>query len=462
MHFVSTRYFLLLSITLLLYWSLPWRRVRLAVVLVSSYIFYMAWSEKLVALLWFSTFLDFYCGGRIHEAEDDRRRRRWLLVSLGGNLGMLGAFKYYGFFADSLLVLLRELGLNPSARTLYLVLPLGISFYTFQTLSYTIDIYRRQMRPTSSLLEFATFVAFFPQLVAGPIVRARDFLPQIVERRRFDPAEFLWGLERLLIGMVKKAVIADNLGQVVDHLFANSATLSSTHAWMAVLAFYGQVYCDFSGYSDIAIGCSRLFGIRIAENFTKPYLTTSPQAYWNHWHISLSTWLRDYVYFPLGGSRHGPRRTYINLFLTMFISGLWHGAAWTFVIWGAYHGLCLITHRLWSRAGYRLPHVAGLVGQVLFTCVGYFMFRAESWQNMVEMMTAAAALPTTALIPMEWGALAWCALIFGLEPLGPRVRRLCATPVVGPVIWGILVGLGISLIMLGLPNATPDFVYFVF
>ena len=462
MHFVSTQYSLLLATTLLLYWILPWRRPRLAVVLIASYVFYMTWNPKLVVLLWFSTVLDFYCGGRIHTAADDRQRKRWLHLSLLGNLGVLGAFKYYGFFADSLIALLRELGLNPNERTLYIVLPLGISFYTFQTLSYTIDIYRRQLRPTASILEFATFVAFFPQLVAGPIVRARDFLPQVVDRRQFDVREFVWGLERILWGLVKKAVIADNLAQVVEHLFANGAGTTSTHAWMAVFAFYGQVYCDFSGYSDIAIGCSRLFGIRIAENFTKPYLTTSPQAYWNHWHISLSTWLRDYVYFPLGGNRGGPRRTYINLFLTMFISGLWHGAAWTFVIWGAYHGLCLLTHRAWSRAGHRMPHVAGLCGQVLFTSVGYFMFRAESWQNMVDMVTAAAAVPTTALTPMEWGAVGWCALIFGLEPQGARVRRWCALPVVGPLLYGVLVGLGCALLMLAIPDATPDFVYFVF
>jgi len=462
MNFISANYAALLGLSFLLYWFLPSRRARLTVLLVGSYIFYMAWSEKLVALLWFSTLLDFVCGQRIDETPSPHIKKRWLYVSLIGNLGVLGLFKYYGFFIDSANDLLAAMGFNPLGWRLHLVLPLGISFYTFQTLSYTIDIYRGQLKPTRSLLEFAVFIAFFPQLVAGPIVRARDFLPQTTLLQRFDITEIQWGLERILWGLIKKAVIADNPAQIVEHLFANAHGTTSTHAWMAVIAFYGQVYCDFSGYSDIAIGSSRLFGLKIKENFNKPYLTGSPQAYWNHWHISLSTWLRDYVYFPLGGNRRGPVRTYFNLFATMFVSGLWHGAAWTFVVWGAYHGVCLGVHRIWSRAGYRLPYAAGLFGQVLFTCVGYFMFRAESWQNMMDMMRAACALPTTPLEPMEWAALAWCAAIFLLEPFDTRIRRYCSRSAAGPAIRGILIGLGIVTLMVAKSEVTPDFVYFVF
>ena len=231
---------------------------------------------------------------------------------------------------------------------------------------------------------------------------------------------------------------------------------------MGVIGFYGQVYADFSGYSDIAIGSARLFGFRIKENFDKPYLTTNFQEYWNHWHISLSTWLRDYVYFPLGGNRQGPWQTYRNLFLTMFISGLWHGAAWTFVIWGAYHGVLLCVHRLWSRAGYRLPNWAGLLCQVFFTCVGYFMFRAESWRNMVDMMTAAIQPITTMPNAAEWGALGLCTLLFGVEPLGSRLRRGFEVPVVGPMLRGVLIAVGITAVAIAKPAVTPDFVYFVF
>lgn len=191
-------------------------------------------------------------------------------------------------------------------------------------------------------------------------------------------------------------------------------------------------------------------------------MTTNPQAYWQNWHISLNTWLRDYVYFPLGGSRLGPRRTYVNLFLTMFISGLWHGAAWRYLLWGSYHAICLCVHRAWAGAGYRLPYVIGVLGQVAFNTVGFLMFRADSWQNMVDICTAAAAWPSTALAPAEWGIFGWAALIFGLEPLGPRIRRLCQRPVVGPILRGLLVGLGFAVVMLAKPLTTPDFVYFVF
>ena len=462
MNFQSAEYGTLLLVSLGLYWALPWQRARLLVILAASYAFYMSWSEKLVVLLLFSTVLDYFCGQRIFATQEDRSRRRWLYVSLAGNLGILGLFKYYGFFIDSFIVLLHSMGVDAHERTLHFILPLGISFYTFQTLSYTIDIYRGQLRPTDSVIEFAAFVAFFPQLVAGPIVRARDFLPQLVSRRRFAWTEFQWGLERIVIGLVKKAVIADNLAQVVNHHFATAAGATSTHAWIAVLAFYGQVYCDFSGYSDIAIGSARLFGFRIKENFSKPYLTTSPQQYWNHWHISLSTWLRDYVYFPLGGNRHGTVRTYINLFLTMFVSGVWHGAAWTFVIWGMYHGACLAVHRVWSRAGYKLPFVAGLFGQILFTSVGYFMFRAESWQNMVDMLRAACGGPIVPLSMEEVGAVVLCAAVFGLEPLGTVIRQTCVRTRYGPLLRGALLAFGINLIMFAKRETALDFVYFVF
>lgn len=464
MHFVSANYFGLLILTLLVYWALPWRRARLAVVLVASYAFYMAWSPTLVSLLWFSTLLDYVCGGRMARLADDRRRRRWLYLSLAGNLGLLGAFKYYGFFVDSAIVLLQQLGLHPHVRTLELVLPLGISFYTFQTLSYTIDVYRRDLRAVDSLLEFAVFVAFFPQLVAGPIVRARDFLPQIVEKKRFDANDFQYGMERILIGLIKKAVIADNLAIAVDALFGNAGapTATATNAWMAAVAFYGQIYCDFSGYSDMAIGSARLFGLRIRENFTMPYLRATPQEYWNHWHISLNSWWRDYVYYPLGGNRKGPRRTDFNLFALFAISGLWHGARWTFVLWGMMHGVHMVLYRKWKAAGHRLPRWTAWIMYVALTMFGGYLFRADSWDNLVKILSDAAALPQTMLSPMELGVLAWCALIFGLEPQGARVRRLCARPGYGPVVRGLLFGLGVLVVMLWMPEHTPDFYYFVF
>ena len=463
MSFISANYGLLLVTTFIVYWALPNRRARLALLLIASNIFYMSWNPRLVVLLWFSTGLDFVCGGRIAQSAADRTRLRWLHLSLLGNLGILGLFKYYGFFVDSAIVVLQEMGFHPHENTLHFILPLGISFYTFQSLSYTIDIYRRELQPSADILEFAVFISFFPQLVAGPIVRARDFLPQAQVDHRLDWTEVQWGLERVLLGLVKKAVIADNLAGIVNATFNNvGPETTSTNAWFAVIAFYGQAYCDFSGYSDIAIGSSRLFGYRLKENFLWPYRTKSPQELWNAWHVTLGTWLRDYVYIPLGGSRKGPRRTYWNLLAIWVISGLWHGAAWTFLLWGVWNGIVVCVHRYWNRSGRRMPGWAGLTGQIWFFCVGLYAFRANSTADLFVLLRAAVEIPTTLPNAREWIGLGWCLALFFGEPLGPQCRRLCRMPGWGAVFQGVLTALGILLLMAATPAASPDFIYFVF
>lgn len=319
---------------------------RKAIYLLSSYIFYMWWNPSFILLIMFSTIVDFWVGRRLHQEKKQTRRKLWLLLSLCANLGLLGFFKYFNFFEDNLLYIMRWMGHEPSWISLHVILPVGISFYTFQTLSYTIDIYRRDLKPVSSLLDFSVFVAFFPQLVAGPIVRAKDFLPQLKTNQKLDfrSDHFLLVLK----GLFKKVIIADNLALLVDGVFHTPEIFPSIVIWIATLCFAVQIYCDFSGYTDMAIGIAAIFGFRFPLNFNKPYFAKSPSDFWRRWHISLSTWLRDYLYISLGGNRKGSLLTYRNLLITMILGGLWHGASWNFVIWGALHGFLLILYRLFN------------------------------------------------------------------------------------------------------------------
>ena len=343
MFFNSLQFAVFFLIVYGLYLNLP-HRLQNRMLLVASYVFYGAWDWRFLSLIAISTVIDFYCGQAMHKSTSDSRRKRFLLISLTANLGMLGFFKYFGFFSESLSLLFSEFGVNLDPITLNIVLPVGISFYTFQTLSYTIDIYRRDMKPCKDFLDFALFVSFFPQLVAGPIERARRLLPQLTKPRHIDLKLVSGGIYLIAWGLFKKIVIADNLGVYVDSTFAN-VEFANGEVLIAVLAFAFQIYCDFSGYSDIARGLARMLGIKLMLNFNLPYIARNPSDFWRRWHISLSTWLRDYLYLSLGGNRKGNRRTYVNLFTVMLLGGLWHGAAWNFVLWGAYHGLLLGIHR---------------------------------------------------------------------------------------------------------------------
>lgn len=350
--------------------ALEWRN---AFLLAASYVFYAAWDYRFLSLLVFSTLVDFAVGLALARRTEPQVRRRWLLVSLVSNLGLLGVFKYFDFFAHSFAALLGSLGFEAEPYLLELVLPVGISFYTFQTLSYTIDVYRGRIGAERSLLNFAAFVAFFPQLVAGPIERAADLLPQfrrtrLVTAHRFESGAFLIGT-----GLFKKVVIADNVSSVADASFALEQP-DALQVVVGVYAFAVQIYCDFSGYTDIARGSARWLGFELSRNFNLPYFATSPSDFWRRWHISLSSWLRDYLYIPLGGNRRGPRRTSLNLMATMLLGGLWHGAAWTFVLWGALHGLLLGVYRwLEPRLAPKLAFV-GPARSLLHGCNVVFFF----------------------------------------------------------------------------------------
>jgi alginate O-acetyltransferase complex protein AlgI len=356
-------------------------RLRLWIILLASYLFYGWWDYRFLSLIVFSTVMDWWFGLWITaldapgQARKDMQngsfvaraalqlaewarsfglsRKAVLAFSMVMNLGFLGFFKYFNFFADGFADLVRALGMTPSWTTLNIILPVGISFYTFQSMSYTIDVYRKEIDHEPSLLRFASFIALFPQLVAGPIVRAADLLPQMQEDKRFDWHRWNSGMGRVLWGFFKKIAIADSIAPFVDQCFAHPDAFGSMHLLIGVVFYSFQIYCDFSGYSDIAIGLARMMGYHFPENFRTPYFSKSFSEFWTRWHISLSSWLRDYLYIPLGGNRYGKWYTYKNNMLTMLLGGLWHGANWAFVFWGFLHGCFLILQRmvspLWRR-----------------------------------------------------------------------------------------------------------------
>ena len=385
------------------------RRWQNALLLIASYVFYGWWDARFTLLLALSTGADFLLGralGAMPRTDAYQgRRKRLLLSSLAINLSILGFFKYFNFFSTSTTALLRSFGMNADALTINVILPVGISFYTFQTLSYTIDIYRGRLEPTRDPLAFAVFVAFFPQLVAGPIERASHFLPQLLRVRKVKAADIEAGTALLVLGYLKKLVVADNMGPIVDRVFASGSNAVGLDVVLGVVAFALQIYGDFSGYSDIARGTARLMGFDLMVNFRLPYFAKSPSDFWRRWHISLSTWLRDYVYIPLGGNRSGRLNAYRNLTLTMWIGGLWHGAAWNYVLWGAYHGALLCVYRPFqslSSTISRMPlairaatNLTGWAIMLCFTLYGWLIFRTSDVAQ-IGHLTSATSLASTA------------------------------------------------------------------
>ena len=406
MLFNSLEFLLFLPTVFAVYWILNlWTnrprglQAQNLLLLIASYVFYGWWDWRFLSLIAFSTLVDFAVGIQIAkanareipiEADDSVRSRtakRWLGVSLVVNLGLLGYFKYANFFIENWIDAWSAVGVHMDPWTLKVILPVGISFYTFQTLSYSIDIYRRKLLPTTNLIEFAAFVSFFPQLVAGPIERASALLPQIASRRNFDYQEGVSGLRLILWGMFKKVVVADTCAIYVNDVFANYTEYSGPTLMMGAVFFAFQIYGDFSGYSDIAIGTARLFGIKLMTNFKTPYFSRDIAEFWRRWHISLSTWFRDYLYIPLGGSRVGKWRAIRNTFVIFLVSGFWHGANWTFIIWGLIHALLFLPLLLSGRNRRNVGDIQGLptvreLGGMFTTfaavTVAWVFFRADS------------------------------------------------------------------------------------
>jgi alginate O-acetyltransferase complex protein AlgI len=351
--FNSWEYALFLPLVLVVYYSLG-HRSQNYFLLAASYFFYGWWDYRFSLLMGFSTVVDYVVAREMARSDDQRRRKRYLLISLFTNLGILGFFKYFNFFVESAALLCTTLGLPVHLPTLRIILPVGISFYTFQAMAYTIDVYRRDHPPARSFLDFALYVCYFPHLVAGPI--QRYMLLEQIQRPRCPNWEQVWsGCVLILIGLVRKVAIADSIATYADRTFTNPMEFGSLELLLGLYLFSLQIYCDFDGYTDIARGSSRLLGIELMVNFQHPYFSTNITEFWRRWHLSLSNWLRDYLYISLGGNRHGRLKTYRNLMLTMLLGGLWHGASWTFVVWGGLHGLYLAGHRF--LLGDRRPEV---------------------------------------------------------------------------------------------------------
>ena len=384
MLFYSLDFAVFLTVFLAVYWLLP-HRAQNVFLLVGSYFFYGYVHPWFLILLFASTVGDYSFALGMRRFEE--KKKLLLIGSLCVNLGLLSFFKYFGFFVDNVLGLASALHLHVTRPTLTVILPVGISFYTFQSLSYTIDVYRGRLEPRKSFLDVATFLALFPQLVAGPIERATHVLPQVERERRFDPEQARLGLLLMIWGLCKKLVIADNVAVIANKIFSLTAPGFSL-VWVGTLAFCVQIYADFSAYSDIARGTARLLGFELMKNFDQPYLSQTPAEFWRRWHISLSSWFRDYVYIPLGGNRGSKARTFFNLFLTFLLSGFWHGASWNFLMWGAYHGLLLIVFRLledWLPGAFRVRWLSPLRVVVMFALVniGWLMFRETDVQQLL-------------------------------------------------------------------------------
>ena len=366
--------------------------------LIASYVFYGAWDYRFLSLIVVSTCIDYALGLSLEREQDPTRRKRFLQLSLIANLGFLAFFKYFNFFIESAEIGLRSLGYAGDTHTLAIVLPVGISFYTFQSMSYSIDVYRRQIEVERDFLRFATFISFFPQLVAGPIVRASDFLPQFREDKRWDWTRFEVGLGQVLWGFFKKMVIADGIAPFVNNCFEAPDKFGALHLLIGIIFYSFQIYCDFSGYSDIAIGLARIMGFDFPNNFRKPYFSQNFSEFWQRWHISLSGWLRDYLYIPLGGSRGSKLFTFRNLMITMLLGGLWHGAAWVFVLWGFLHGAYQVLNRVLSPYWQRFWTATKAPGwvQVPFNLLIVYSLTCFAW---VYFRAGAPSIPLTEQLP---------------------------------------------------------------
>ena len=474
MVFNSFEFAVFLPLVFILYWTVLRKRQN-HLLLIGSYIFYGWWDWRFLSLIVISTFTDFYVARAIPAQTDAGRRRLFMLTSVAVNLGILGFFKYFNFFIDSTASLLDSVGLQPNVPTLTILLPVGISFYTFQTLGYTIDVYRGKMEPTNDLLSFAVYVAYFPQLVAGPIERASRLLPQIQRLRiRLTAPQIRTGLYLILLGLFRKVVIADGLAPLVDEAFGRSASGDWFRLLLGIYAFSLQIYGDFAGYSAIARGSSRLLGIELMENFRQPYLSRNITHFWRTWHISLSTWLRDYLYITIGGNRRGRLLTYRNLMITMLLGGLWHGAAWTFVIWGGLHGLYLAAHRSLRHKSPKAAEDPFTTADILpalatFHLVGlsWIFFRADSFTQAWEYLTGIVTLRGGIPDPVAAAEILALLLPLGLMSLVIDLAQRQGRSQTAPLQWPVLSrGLAYGVMIVGLivftgGGAVP-FIYFQF
>lgn len=474
-------YFLPAAFVLAMWLSLGIRKYQISILVLMSYLFFWFASGWHLILLLISTCVDWTAGSKIAKSEDGLIKKRWLKLSLVTNLTILGLFKYLDFIIESLNWVSLKIPGSPEMDTFGLALPVGISFYTFQTMSYTIDIYRDESKKYDSFLDFACYAAFFPQLVAGPIVRADHFRKEIAEPLAMNSMKFRLGLTLIIYGIAKKFIVADNVALHANYIFTEGEHLANIGLiWWGTLCFGIQIYCDFSAYTDIAIGSAYLLGVKLPENFKTPYAATSPQDFWRRWHISLSTWLRDYLYIPLGGSRNGTKRMIFALMMTMLLGGLWHGASWNFILWGFVHGLLLIIHRFgkdipvisnfFTKSGRFGLLISWLVTQicVFFT---WMIFRIEDTSVLLPSMKTFFGIGGHFDLDEMYNFLPEIKLLTGIIVLGFIILHGISGKLGGgklwlsrrnPIVWGVICGSALTLSFYLRPSETIDFIYFRF
>ena len=468
MLFVEFRFLWFFLAVFCVYWSLRENRSRKIWLLLCSYVFYAAWNWKFLFLLIGSSALDYFVGMMLARTKDPTGRRGWLILSLCVNLGTIAFFKYYNFFVASAGELLNWLGLPASVHTLNIIIPVGVSFYTFHSMSYTIDVYRGKMRAVSSFLDVACFIGFFPQMVAGPIVRASAFLPQLQSLRKFATVDVRGALVLFLVGFFKKACVADGVAPIVDKYFDSPSTYNAASAWIGVLLYGIQIYGDFSGYTDMAIASARLLGYELPVNFRFPYLARNVADFWHRWHISLSTWLRDYLYIPLGGNRGNRWFVARNIMLTMMLGGLWHGGAWTFVIWGTLHGAMLVLHRQWSEWKTRPAGLALVMDwlawplTVFWICFTWIFFRATD-------LNQAGAIAKSFVLGQSTGThdlgfrMIWVVVLLGiLHQLNSRGLFSSWWRRGSSEVFAAGYGCSVALVLVFIPAKYTPFIYFQF
>ena len=475
MTFTSLEFILFLLVTLALYFSIRRENFRQYLLLAASSAFYGFWDTRFLLLLWGAIVVAFAAGRAIEHKPRYAREALW--ISISSLLALLGVFKYFGFFTRSAYSLLTTMGLHADGIFYSIVLPVGISFYIFQAISYVIDVHRGVLPAEKNLMKVGLYISFFPQLVAGPIIRAADFLPQLENQPTFDTKRYLQGLREITIGFIYKSVFADNLSKVVDPVFAEIATYSNMDLIAASIGFYGQIYFDFAGYSLMAIGVARLLGYDFPVNFAYPYRAFSVTDFWRRWHISLSGWLRDYLYISLGGNRRGTLRRYRNLMLTMLLGGLWHGASWAFVAWGGLHGLALVLHRIYTRGP--IPHTLSSVPLWIriagswaltqgFVLLCWIPFRLNDVSEALEVLSAFGGLrhgPAISVLEGTWMLLLLPILVdtFGMSSLD---RGPIETSNNGfrywPLVYCLVLGALFALALILIPLESAPFIYFQF
>ncbi|HEX3149887.1 MAG TPA: MBOAT family O-acyltransferase [Gemmataceae bacterium] len=473
MLFVTQKFLIFYVVVFTIYWSIPWKRPRVWLLLVASYYFYFCFNQWLALLVAGSSVIDYLIAHGMNATSRPLLRRLLLILSLVMNLGLLCYFKYENFFLETYF---QSIGFDYDRKTelLDIILPIGISFYTFEAINYTVDVFREKIRPERNLDYFLLFILFFPHLVAGPIVRASDFLPQVARHKHLTWTRFAVGGRQVVLGLFKKMVIADRMALLVDPVFANPAKFDTGVVWMAAIAYAIQIYCDFSGYSDIALGTARALGYRLMVNFEMPYASTNITEFWRRWHISLSTWIRDYIYIPLGGNRGSVLRSNVNVLITFTLCGLWHGANWTFVVWGALNGIYLILHRAFRWAtrdllAFRaaLDTIPGIALRIAMTftatTLAFVVFRAPTFAiakqvfHQMFVPTAGEGWPVPPITIWTFALIVLAAHLLGSRPaLWQRWQQQ------SPAVRGVALASIVFATLIFAPVTTWTFIYFQF